>query len=147
LAQFGRPSTDTYNADGYTDQAAGSTNIYTTIDEASQNDSDYIQTVLGPTNDVYVTKLTTLEDPVSSSGHIVRVRHQKSTTGGATVNLTAQLRQGYTNEGSPGTLIATAMSAVAVDTVTTTAYTLSAGEADAITDYTNLYLRFLYNQV
>lgn len=147
MAQFGRPSADTDNSGAWTDQAAGSTNIYTTIDEVSPSDADYIESPLAPVSDVYVTKLTTLEDPVSSSGHTVRIRHAKDAAGGATVNLTVELRQGYVSEGTPGTLIATCMNAVALsDTLTTTPYTLSAGEADAITDYTNLYLRFVANQ-
>ncbi len=146
MAQYGRPSTDTTN-ESYTDQAAGSTNIYTTIDETSYSDADYIRSALAPSNDVYVTKLTTLEDPVSSAGHTVRVRRAKDAAAGATITMTVELRQGYTNEGSPGTLIATIMSGVTIDeTWTTTTYNLSSGEADAITDYTSLYLRVVTNQ-
>jgi hypothetical protein len=146
MAQFARPSTDTYNADGWTDEVDG-TAIYASIDETSPNDSDYIQSALAPTSDVYVTKLTTIEDPVSSSGHTVRIRHAKNAAGGATVNLTVQLRQGYVNEGTPGTLIATVMNAVALgDALSTTTYNLSGGEADAITNYADLYLRYLANQ-
>lgn len=148
MAQFGRPSADTYNTDLYTDQGGGGTNIYTTIDETSASDADYIRSPLGPTSDVYVTALTTLEDPVSSTGHTVRWRYGKDASGGATVNLTVELRQGYVNEGTPGTLIATCLSAGAVpDTFTDGSYTLSAGEADAITNYGSLFLRFVANQV
>jgi hypothetical protein len=148
MAQFGRPSTDTTNDGAWTDQGGGSSSIFATIDETSESDADYIRTAVAPTSDVYVTKLTNLEDPVSSSGHIIRWRRGKDASGGATVNETVQLRQGYTNEGSPGTLIATGASAAATpDSFTTTTYTLSGAEADAITDYTSLYLRFLANQV
>lgn len=148
MAQFARPSTDTTNDGAWTDQGGGSSSLFATIDESSPSDSDYIRTAMAPTSDVYVTKLTNLEDPVSSSGHTVRWRRGKDASGGATVNETVQLRQGYTNEGSPGTLIATAVSAAATpDSFTTGTYTLSGAEADAITDYTSLYLRFLANQV
>jgi hypothetical protein len=148
MAQFGRPSADTNNPGAYTDQAAGSTNIYLTIDETVASDADYIQSPLAPSSAVYVTKLSTVEDPVSSSGHVVRVRAAKSATGGAGINLTVQLRQGYVNEGTPGTLIATVMNAAALtDTQTTTTYNLSGGEADAITNYADLFLRFLSTQV
>ena len=97
MAQFGRPEADS-SIGTYTDQAAGTTNIYTTIDESSASDADYIQSVSAPSSAPYVTRLSDMEDPVSSSGHVVRWRRQKNAAGGATVNLTVQLRQGYTNE-------------------------------------------------
>lgn len=145
MAQFGRPSTDTTN-EGYTNEAAGSTNIYQSIDETSASDADYIQSVSAPTSDVYVTKLTTLEDPVSSSGHVIRYRYAKSASGGAQIDLTVQLRQGYTNEGSPGTLIEEWVHTNIGNTATTQSQTLGGAQADAITDYTDLYLRFVFNQ-
>ncbi len=148
MAQFGRPSADTYNGDGWVEDDGTAVAIFDQIDEAVLDDADYIKSPVAPTSDVYVTKLSNLEDPVSSTGHTVRVRHQKDAAGGAVVNLTAELRQGYVSEASQGTLIATVMSAVALsDVATTTTYTLSGAEADAITDYTSLYLRFLANQV
>src|SRR5512141_1170779 len=108
MPQYGRPSTDTANPGTYTDQGGGSTNIYTTIDETSYSDADYIRSTTDPASTVYVTKLTSITDPVSSSGHTLRVRAgTDQASGGNQIDLTAQLRQGYTNEGSPGTLIAT----------------------------------------
>jgi hypothetical protein len=146
MAQYGRPSTDTTN-ESWTDQAAGSTNIWNSIDESSANDTDYIQSALTPTSDVYVTKLTSVEDPVSSSNHTVRYRYCKSSAGGDQIDLTVQLRQGYTNEGSPGTLIATVGVHTNIsETWTAGSYTLSSGEADAITNYADLYLRFVANK-
>lgn len=147
MAQFGRPSTDTVN-ESYTDQGGGSSNIYTTIDESVASDADYIRSALAPTNDVYVTKLTTVEDPQSSSGHTVRYRYAKDASGGAQIDLTVQLRQGYVNEGSPGTLIATCGSHTNIsNSWTDGSYALSGAEADSITDYSSLYLRFVSNQV
>lgn len=146
MAQFGRPSTDT-TRDNWEEDDGTTTDIWDQIDESVADDADYIRTVLTPTNDVYVTKLTTLEDPISSVNHTVRYRYGKSASGGDQIDLTIQLRQGYTNEGSPGTLIAT------VATLTDIAsgwnagtYTLAGAEADAITDYTSLYLRFVGNK-
>jgi hypothetical protein len=75
------------------------------------------------------------------------VRRAKDAAGGDTITLTVELRQGYVNEGAPGTLIATVMNAVTIDeTWTTTTYNLSAGEADAITNYADLFLRFVANK-
>lgn len=147
MAQFGRPSADTNNPGSYVDQAAGSVNIYQSIDEVSASDADYIETPSAPSSAVFVTALSTLEDPLSSSNHVLRYRYAKSAAGGAQIDLTVQLRQGYVNEGTPGTLIATRTHTNISDTVTQENYTLSAGEADAITNYGSLFLRFVFNQV
>jgi hypothetical protein len=146
MAQFGRPSADTYNADGYTDQGGGGSNIYTTIDEAVYSDADYIRSPLAPTSDVYVTKLSAVEDPVVHTGHTIRYRYAKDASGGATINLTVQLRQDYVDEGTPGTLIKEWQHSDISNTFTEGGGTLTEGEAGNITDYSNLYLRFLANQ-
>lgn len=145
MPQFGRPSADTLR-DNWEEDDGTTTTIFDQIDESVIDDADYIRTVLVPTNDVYVTKLTTLEDPISSINHVLRVRNRKSTTGGAQIDLTFQLRQGYVSEVTPGTLIAQSV-LTNIDAITTSALTLSGGEADAITDYTNLYVRLVANQV
>lgn len=146
FAQFGRPSADT-SIGNWVDEGAGTTNIYTSIDETSASDVDYIESDQAPSSSPYVTALTTLEDPVSSAGHIIRARYGKDAAGGSQIDLTVELRQGYTNEGSPGTLIATHSYTDISDTLTTAVETLTGGEADAITDYSDLFLRFVANQV
>ena len=145
MPQFARPSTDTVR-DGWENQAAGTVNIFQTIDEVAADDADYIRTGLTPTADVYVTKLTTVEDPVSSTGHVVRYRYGKDTAGGDQIDLTVELRQGYVNEGSPGVLIATATHSNAGAFPQAGSITLSGPEADAITNYADLYLRFVGNK-
>ena len=147
MPQFGRPSADTNNPDAYTDQAGGSVNLYATIDEATEDDADFIRTVASPSSDVYVTKLSNVTDPVSSTGHIMRMATSVDLASQEAIDFTQQLRQGYVNEGSPGTLIASqTRSGVTSTAWTVSAYTLSAAEADAITDYTSLYYRFLINK-
>jgi hypothetical protein len=77
--------------------------------------------------------LSDVTDPASSSGHIVRVRSCKA--GANVVNsLTGYLMQGSTQ-------ICSFACHVANSTWTTTSYTLSSAEADAITDYTDLRVR------
>jgi ethanolamine ammonia-lyase large subunit len=131
------------------DEAAGVASIFTHINESSANDTNFVKTQLTPTSDVYVTKLTSVSDPVSSANHIVRFRYRKESTGGEQIDLTVQLRQGYTNEGAQGTLIATVATLVDIagSAWTQVAYTLAGGEADAITNYGDLYLRFVGNKV
>lgn len=146
MPQFGRPSADT-SIGTYTDQVGGTTNIYTTIDETSPSDADYIRSVAAPANAPYVTKLSNVEDPVSSSGHVIRCRMAKDAAGGATINATVQLRQGYVSEGTPGTLIATIPNTSNIsETFTDFTHTLSGAEADAISDYTSLFIRIVANQ-
>jgi len=147
VAQFGRPSADT-SIGTWVDQADGVTNIYTTIDEYVASDADYIKSVSAPSSAPYATKLSNLEDPVSSSGHVLRCRMAKSAAGGAQIDATVQLRQGYVSEGTPGTLIATIASTTNVsETFTDYSHSLSGAEADAITDYTSLFVRIVANQV
>jgi len=146
MAQFGRPSVDTLR-DNWVEDDGTTTDIFDQIDEAIADDADYIKTQLTPTSDVYVTKLTTLEDPISSSNHIVRFRYRKDAAGGDAIDLITQLRQGYTNEGAMGTLIAAQTNAdISGAGWVDGTFTLSGAEADAITDYTDLYLRFVANK-
>lgn len=146
MAQFGRPSADTLR-DNWEEDDGTTTDIFDQIDEAVADDADYIRTVLTPTSDVYVTKLTNLEDPLSSTGHVVRYRYGKSASGGDRIDITVELRQGYTNEGSQGTLIASATHTDVGAFPVAGSITLSGAEADSITDYTSLYLRFVANKV
>jgi hypothetical protein len=148
MAQFCRPDTDTNNVDAYTDQGGGSTTLYTTIDETSASDADYVRTVTSPSSDVIVFRLSDVTDPALSTGHIMRFRCSTDVaSGGETLDFTLQLRQGYTNEGSQGTLIATkAQTGVSGTTWVDVTYTLSGAEADAITDYTALFYRLLINK-
>jgi hypothetical protein len=146
MAQFGRPSTDT-TRESWEEDDGGTASIFDQIDEAVRDDADFIRSALAPTADAYVTKLTSIEDPQVSTGHIVRYVYAKDSAGGAQIDLTVQLRQAYVSEGSLGTLIKEWIHTNISETLTAAAQTLSAGEADSITDYANLYLRFVANQV
>ena len=140
MAQFGRPSADTVRT-AWTDQGGGTTNIYTTIDETVASDADYIKTAAPPGTNEYETLLTSLTDPVSSTGHIMRWRRRKQpASGSAQINLTVRLLQG-------GTQIVSRADTDIPGTFTDSSYTLSAGEADAITDYTDLRLEWVATQV
>ena len=140
MAQFGRPSADTVRT-AWTDQGGGTTNIYTTIDETVASDADYIKTAAPPGTNEYETLLKSLTDPVSSTGHIMRWRRRKQpASGSAQINLTVRLLQG-------GTQIVSRADTDIPGTFTDSSYTLSAGEADAITDYTDLRLEWVATKV
>lgn len=146
MAQFGRPSTDT-TREAWEEDDGTTTDIFDQIDEVSFDDADFIRSALVPTNDVYVTKLTAVTDPLQSTGHVLRYRYGKDASAGAQIDITVQLRQGYVNEGSPGTLIAGQTHTNVGVFPIAGSLTLSGAEADAITNYADLFLRFVANQV
>lgn len=146
MPQFARPDADT-TLGTFTDNAGGTTNIFQAIDETSANDSDFIRSVTSPSSAVYVCRLSDVTDPLSSTGHVMRMRTSTDLDAQESIDFTQQLRQGYTNEGAQGTLIASqSRTGVSSTTWTTSSYTLSGAEADAITDYTALYFRFVVNK-
>jgi hypothetical protein len=147
MAQFARPDADTYNGDGWTEDDGDTTNMFAEIDEVAADDADFVRSPTTPTNDVVVFRLSDVVDPVSSSNHILRVRNSADQDSQETIDFLFELRQGYTNEGAQGTLIAsTTRNGVTSTSWTTTSYTLSGAEADAITDYTALFVRIRANK-
>jgi hypothetical protein len=135
--QLLRPTADSV-VGAYTTQAAGTTNLYQTIDETTASDADYVQSELAPSSAVYRFKLGTGTDPNSSSGHVIRWRVGKSPSDGQVINATIRIYQGGGNSAGAGTLIKTA-TRNAVTSFTTYEETLSGGEADTITNYADLY--------
>lgn len=144
MAQFSRPDNDFNNPGSFTDDAGGSVDIYTRIDEATPSDTDFIRSPTSPVSAVYVARLSDVTDPALSTGHTMRMRTSADQTSQETIDFTHQLRQAYVSEGTPGTLIASQTRlGVTTTTWTDSNYTLSGAEADAITDYTALFFRFL----
>lgn len=123
MAQYARPDSDV-TVSGWT-PSTGST-LYECIDESSASDADYIHRVRA--DDTCEVGLSNVTDPVSSSGHVLRVRNQKNGAG-SLGTCTAKLMQGAS---TIGTWTLTAGS------IATDAFTLSSGEADSITDYSDL---------
>ena len=115
------------------DVAAGSwtpssgSDLYAMLDEAAASDTDYIQATSATT---CTLALASGGDPASSTGHILRYR---LLAGSGTIAVT--LKQGTTTIASwgPHTLTGAAQDF---------AQTLSAGQADSITDYSALRVEF-----
>lgn len=145
MAQFARPSADTHLGN-YEDELGGVTGIYQSIDEVTPNDTDYITSEFDPSSSPYVTKLTAVTDPNVHTGHTVRYRARKNPSTGAQIDLVVELREGYVSEASQGTLIASDTQLNLPSSFTTYSFTLSGVEAGNITDYTDLFLRFVANQ-
>ena len=131
------PSTDSVDG-AWTDQAGG-TSLAAAIDEATFDDADYIRSELNPSASGCRVKLSAGGDPHVSTGHEINWRTGK--IGSATINMTVKLYQGGGNSQGAGTLIAS-FDRTNVASLTTYTETLSGGEADSITDYTDLYLEF-----
>ena len=146
MAQFGRPSTDT-TREAWEEDDGTTASIFDQIDEAIADDGDYIRSAQVPTSDVYCTKLTSVTDPLQSTGHIVRYRYGKDIAAGAQIDITVQLRQGYVDEGTQGTLIHSEVHTNVGVFPIAGSFTLSGGEADSITNYADLFLRIVANQV
>lgn len=100
--------------------------LYGVLDEPIADDADYIYTGTASTSEV---KFSPAADPRVSDAHVVRYRAK----GGGT--LTTHLVQGTT-------VIATDVQTL-TGTLQTFSFTLSGAEADAITDYSDLRLRFV----
>lgn len=146
MPQYGRPSADVTSS-SFATQNAVTTNIYTYIDEAVRDDADYIVSNTSPSNNVYVCKLSSLTDPLTNTGHVVTFTYARSVdTNAEQIDLLVQLREAYANEASPGTHIANVSITDIPYTWTANTLTLTGVQADAITDYANLYLRFVFNK-
>lgn len=132
MAQFARPNSD-ITTTSWTPSTG--TTIYQCIDESTASDTDY-GTGTGTASELIVG-LSSVLDPGSSSGHIVRLRAM-STGSGAGEKWTVELYQGTS-------LIATIISNAPMsrNSFGDTSYTLTSGESDSITNYGDLRLRFV----
>ena len=134
-AQFIRPASDV--SGGNWTPSTGST-LYETVDEVTPSDVDYMRSENSPSASLVSVGLQSGSDPSESSFHIVRYRYAKSGTG--TINLSFALLEGLTVRAQWSHLDIS-------DTFVTGEYTLSAAEADSITDYSNLRIRANANEV
>lgn len=151
MAQYAIPDADIVDG-AWLDEAASATNLFNGLfpdtpgSISSGDDTDFIISEANPSASACAFGLSTIEDPVSSSGHIMRWRRAKDASGGGTIGLIVGLYMSYVNEGDKGTEINSFTDSNLSDTIATTTDTLSGGEADAITDYADLQIRFEANQ-
>ena len=144
-AQFARPDGgEGDQSDGWTN-TSGSTNanLYVDIDESTRSDADYVTTTTlttgGGSSGRYF-ELSDVTDPTTSVNHIVRYVY-KSNSSSSDVDLTVSLVQDW--NGTPTTHSSWTHTSIP-DTWTLQEQTLATAEADAITDYTDLSLHFLF---
>jgi hypothetical protein len=135
--QFSRPDNDD-SIGSYTDDGGGTTNIHDAIDEVTASDTDYIRSENDPSTSLCVIGISSVTDPVSSTGHVVRYRYAKGQSGGGSpgvVDIVIRLREGTTT-------IASQSHSGITTTWTDGSFTLSGAEADSITDYSNLNIQY-----
>jgi len=137
-SQYFRPVSDVA-AGSWTTAAGATTGLYAQLDEATAADTDYVQSAATPANDTVEVALGNLADPLSSTGHVVRYRYQRDVIAGNPIALTVSLVQG-------STVIASWAHTDVDDVWTTSEQTLTGGQADSITSYGDLRLRFVANQ-
>jgi hypothetical protein len=114
------------------------TPLYPNIDEATVDDSNYITSGSNPVSDVCEVAFDILNDPSVSTGHIVYYRYRKAGNAGKQVDLQVDLVQGTT-------VIATWTHTDIGVGIQQKSQTLTGTQADSITDYTDLRLRFTAN--
>jgi len=129
--QFARPASDV-STGSYT-----TTPLWDKLDEATaDDDTSVIDSANNPAESDgtgFEVALGSIPDPQSSTGHTVRMRGRRN--GGArTITLNWRLYQG-------STAIIAAKSLTMTDSFQTSSYTLTSGEADSITDYSDLRVR------
>lgn len=126
-----RPTADISNPGGWT--ITGGATLAGVIDETSTDDADYIQGAAEPEEGRECTvALQSAADPNSSGLHRVWYRATRASAGSATLEV-ALLQ---------GTTLVQAASAVQPASFTTQSFDLTTPNADAITDFGQLRLRF-----
>jgi RHS repeat-associated protein len=133
-AQFARP-------DGFGSSNGSWTGTYASIDEVTPNDADFLASPSGPTSShFYEVTLSDVGEPYTRTGITVRYRYAKSgNNAGQTINLTVELRQGstviasMTHNNIPG---------VSGSGWQQGTFTLTPAQGNAITNFTDLRIRF-----
>ncbi len=142
MAQFARPDLDGYPGTGYKNQAASTSNLFQAVDEAIQDDSDYVISTAAPSASPVVFRLSSVTDPVSAADHKIRFSYRADLSAQQTVTIQRDLYQGYSTEASKGTLIHSTSVTTNTTAWVTSTFTLGATAANAITNYGDLWLRF-----
>lgn len=133
MAQFSRPDAD--DAIGvWTNSAGTQVNLWSYVDEATADDADFVQNDAPAAGELCDLGLSTITDPQVSTGHVIRWRYRKNAAAGKSVQVTLKLRQGATD------IVTRTFSAIS-EVWTQDNYTLTAAEADSITNYANLNVR------
>jgi hypothetical protein len=131
------PSADITVTNWYRLTSGNVTNLYTAIDDLIEDASDYVEGAYRSNGAIYTCALAPIVDPLSSERHVVSFYALRVTNTGATT-CKCDLMQG-------ATVIATFTTPAMTNAKIQYSFLLTAAQADAITDYGNLSLRFTQN--
>ena len=93
MTEYLRPNGD-ISIGGWTDQAGGTSNLYTAIDEASPNNADFIKSMINPVNDRIKMAVSDPTGLIATATR--RVRLGKGVNNATVVNIRLALMQGST---------------------------------------------------
>jgi hypothetical protein len=132
------PASDQANPGAWVDESSASTNLFSKVNEITADDLGFVQSPVDPANAAVEFKLASLGDPNLSGGHSVSYRYQKDVAAGKTIDLTVELRQGAVVKATQTVVNIANGWITGVLQLTTT-------QADSITDYSDLRIRFNAN--
>lgn len=147
MPQYASPTADVITT-SFASQTGATGSLYTYIDDSDHtpDNADYIVCNTSPSNNVYVCKLGALSDPLTNTGHVISFTYARSVdTNAEQIDLNVGLFQDYASEVSKGTMIANTDITDIPYGWTSNTLTLSGAQAESITDYANLFLRFVFN--
>lgn len=131
-----RPSADVTDGN-WLNEVGSATNLYASIDEpAPANDSDYIESASGPSNDLVEIKLSAPTVTPDSGTELFRFRYRKNASGGSEIDLTAALYNG-----------ATLVQNFTIPSNIGSDFVLYSNLITSIPDYSDLRVRITANQV
>ena len=132
MTQYARPDADVSNDGSWQNASAGS-ELYSSIDESSTDDTDYVTAQPSGGAETFVVTLSNVSDPSSAADH--KVYYRASDDSGGDAELVITLKQGSTS-------IASSTNSSISASITAYNFTLSSTEANNISDYDDLKLSF-----
>lgn len=133
---YGRPNADITDG-SWVNEAGSNVNLYASISEESANDSTYVRSGAlnaGGAADSMEVSFSSLSDPGSSGNHSISYRYQR--WGQNQVDLVVKVMQG-------GTEIASWTHTNIPQSLTEATQLLTGPQADSITNYGDLRVRFI----
>lgn len=132
MPQFARPISD-ISRGSWTTNSGGTTNLWSTLDEAIADDADYVISAIGA-NSAYETRLASVAPAVIPRAHSIILRGRKDASGGNDKGIDVSLVQGTTILGTQSfPILPFAIQQQVID--------LPRAMAAGITDYADLRVR------
>ena len=135
MAQFARPTSDV-SIGAWKDYLGAAVDIYESIDEAVEDDSDYVESEITPSSSLVKFGLGAVTDPTTNDAHTMRYAIGKP-AGAGQIDIIVDLV-----DASGPTVVATRTYTDVPGGFTTHVEALTQAEANAIADYSALEIHF-----